>query len=162
MRRLAPLLALSLVAAAPAITEAQVRALLARQEKAWNAGDLTRWAATFSADATFTDQARSNENTIVPYGTSTLAQAEAVVRRTIAKGQGRALESGEVARVTIDGRTAAAVTHVVIRGERRVSCVERSETFQLRGARLVATRQVDTVVRCASQPRPAAPASVPR
>lgn len=146
MRRLLPLTALALIAAAPAITETQVRALIARQQRAWNAGDLTGWARTYAPDARFTDQARSNENTIIPYGTSTLAQAKAQAGRV----RGRAAERGQVRQVWVapDGRTARVSADIVTRLERRTSCAERMETFALTRGRLLATAQTDTVVRC--------------
>ena len=77
-------LVLSLLAtaaqAAPArLADADVRAFVARQSKAWNAGDLGGYFALFTPDATFTDQALARDGRVVPYGTSTLAHVQAVV-----------------------------------------------------------------------------------
>src|SRR6058998_2269301 len=103
MRRVL-LLALACIAAAPVLTEAAVRAFVARQEHAWNAGDLTGYFAGFAPGAVFVDQARANDNTIVPYGQSTVAQARRQTARAVAKGQ--VSEAGQVLRVRIDGPTA--------------------------------------------------------
>src|SRR3569623_1405964 len=76
-------------AAPAAISEAQGRALVARQSRAWNAGDLAAYFATFSPSARFTDQALGNDNKIVPYGVSTRNEAPAQSRRTQANGAAR-------------------------------------------------------------------------
>ncbi len=166
MRSLVPL-TLFLSGAAPAVTVADVRALIAKQEAAWNAGNVAAWAATYAPAAIFTDQARSNENTVVPYGTSRLPQAKTQARKALAKAKVR--EIGQVlhVRVGADGKTAGALSYVVTRletgGRVRLICAERAATFSLAGGGLRATSQTDTVVRCrVSRPRPGGPASAPR
>ena len=153
MRRLLLAAAVLTVAAGPApVTDAKVRDLIARQQRAWNAGDLKTYFAAYTPDAVFVDQARSNENTIVPYGRSALAQARANSRKALAKG--KLSENGQVVRVEVspDGRSARAAINVVLRapsaGGQRTSCVQRLQTFVARGARLVSTGQTDTIVRC--------------
>ena len=148
MRRLVLLAALAATAAAPALSEAQVRAFVARQERAWNAGDLPAYFAGFSPDAVFVDQARGNDNSIVPYGKATLAEARRQARRVAAKG--RPSEAGQVLRVQLgpDGRSARVWSFEVIRAAGRTSCAERLQTLTLRGGRLVSTGQTDTIVRC--------------
>jgi 3-phenylpropionate/cinnamic acid dioxygenase small subunit len=139
-------------AAAPRLTEPQVRAFVERQSRAWNAGDLAAYFATFAPEARFTDQALSNENKLVPYGVSSLAQARAQTRKTLAKSKVR--ETSTVTAVTIapDGKTARVTARTVsdIAGAaaaRRV-CAVRVETVALTPAGLRSTGQTDTIVRC--------------
>jgi hypothetical protein len=151
MRRLAILLAALLtISAAPALTAAQVRDFLARQERAWNRGDLAGYFAGYDREAVFVDQARSNENTIVPYGRSTVRQAQAQARRTFAEAKVR--ETGEVRRIEIAGATARVWTFEVTRIERagrvQTYCAERLQALSRVGARIVSTGQTDTIVRC--------------
>jgi hypothetical protein len=148
MRRLVLLAALLCAAAAPALTEAQVRAFVGRQERTWNAGDFGAYFAGFAPDAVFVDQARGNDNSIVPYGKSTLAQARHQARRAAAKG--KPSEAGQVLRVQLgaDGRSARVWSFEIIRAAGRTSCAERLQTLALRGGRLVSTGQTDTIVRC--------------
>lgn len=153
MRALALLLCL---AAAPAlaqgarITDADVHAFAARQEQAWNAGDLDRYFAGFTADARFTDQAYVGDKPPVPYGTSTLAQAKAQARRSAARSRERA----EIRRIEIaaDGRSArvtARVGSAVTSGGRaRRLCASRVQTLTLAAGRLRSTGQTDTYVNC--------------
>jgi len=138
--------------AEPRLTEPQVRSLAERQSRAWNAGDLAAYFATFAATARFTDQALGNDNRIVPYGVSTLAQARAQSRKTLARGKVReALSIGAVT-LAADGRGAELTAEVVIdiigAGPARRICAKRSETFALTPAGLRATGQTDTIVRC--------------
>jgi hypothetical protein len=138
--------------AGPQLTQTQVRGLAARQSKAWNAGDLAAYFATFSAAAHFSDQALGNDNRIVPYGASTLPQAREQSRKALSQNKVR--ETQTVASVTLagDGRTAELVADVVtnISGARtaRRICAKRTETFALTPAGLRATGQTDTIVRC--------------
>jgi len=150
---LACLLLAAPAAAAPArIAEPDVRALAERQSRAWNAGDLTAYFATFSPGARFTDQALGNDNRIVPYGVSTREEAHAQSRRALAKGA--AHESATIDAVTVapDGRTARLSARVVTRissgGTVRQVCARRVETFELTAAGLHADAQTDTIVRC--------------
>ena len=79
------LLAATALAAAPAwgaaLSEAQVRAFVGKQERAWNAGELDAYFSTFRPDAVFTDQYRTPAGQLVPYGSSTLAAARTQSRK---------------------------------------------------------------------------------
>lgn len=140
----------------PRLTEPQVRALAAHQSRAWNAGDLGAYFATFAPSARFTDQALGNDNRIVPYGVSTLAQAREQSRKTLARGKVR--ETATVTAVTLapDGRaaqlTAEVVTVVAGAGAPRRVCARRTETFAVTAQGLRATGQTDTIVRCRGAP----------
>jgi hypothetical protein len=152
------LLALALagpaVAAPSRLSEADVRGLVERQSRAWNAGDLAAYFATFSPTARFTDQALGNDNRIVPYGVSTLAQARAQSRRTLAAGKVREALTVEAIAVAPDGRSARlsarAASDIARAGVVRRVCARRTETFELTPAGLRATAQTDTIVRCRS------------
>jgi hypothetical protein len=155
MRPLA-LLLLAVLSAGPAlgqaarITEADVHAFAARQELAWNAGDLDRYFAGFTPDARFTDQAYVGDKPPVPYGTSTLAQAKAQAGRT----KVRSRERGEVRRIELaaDGRSARVTSRVgsVVEsdGKARRLCASRVQTLTLAGGALRSTGQTDTYVKC--------------
>lgn len=138
------------------LSEPQVRDLVARQERAWNAGDLAAWAATYAPGAVFTDQALGSNNRIVPYGQSRLPEALAQARRTLRRS--KVEESVRIRRVSIsaDGRGAAALadvrTRIETRGAVRWSCAERLESMALVRGRLKAVRQTDTLVRCRRAP----------
>jgi hypothetical protein len=140
------------VAAPARLSEADVRGLVERQSRAWNAGDLTAYFATFSPTARFTDQALGNDNGIVPYGVSTLAQAQAQSRRTLAAGKVREAVTIDAVTVAQDGRSARlsarAVSDITRAGVGRRVCVRRIETFEATPAGPRATAQTDTVVRC--------------
>lgn len=153
MRRLALLLALaatSALAQGARITEADIRAFVARQEQAWNAGDFDRYFAGFSAGARFTDQAYVGDKPPVPYGTSTLAQAKAQARRSASRSR----ERGEIRSVEIaaDGRSAKVTSRVgsavTEKGRARRLCASRVQTLTLDGGRLRSTGQTDTYVNC--------------
>ena len=149
---LALLMATQAMAAAPRLSEPQVRAFVERQSRAWNAGDFAAYFATFTPEARFTDQALSNENKVVPYGVSTLAQARAQTRKALAKSKVR--ETSTVSAVTIapDGRsarvTARTVSDITNAGAARRVCAVRVETLALTPAGLRSTGQTDTIVRC--------------
>jgi len=152
MRVLALLAAGLLAAAAPArLTDADVRAFVARQERAWNAGDVATWAGLFTSDARFTDQARSGRE-MVAYGTSTLPQARQQAQRFFSQSKVR--ESGQVQRVEIqpDGRAARVVVRKVSRieaaGRVRLSCAESVQTLVLAGGRILSRGRTDTLYRC--------------
>src|SRR4051794_26685726 len=110
MRRLAALLILALATAAQAaparLGEAEVRAFVERQSKAWNAADLAAYFALFTADAAFTDQARAKDGRVVPYGTSTLAQARAQTKRAFATSRVHEATTIRTIRISPDGRSA--------------------------------------------------------
>ncbi len=154
--RLGLLLAAALMTAAPAlaggVSDAQVRAFVAAQQRAWNAGALDAYFAAFTPDAVFTDQYRTPSGQVVPYGSSTLAQARAQSRKF--RSGASIAETGEVQWITVaaDGRTAQVVSRVVsrIRGARglRVTCAERRQDIILAAGRLRSTGQTDTFARC--------------
>jgi hypothetical protein len=141
--------------AQPAITEAQVRAFVARQEAAWNAGELDRYFAGFTPQARFTDQAYVGDKPPVPYGTSTVAQARAQARKTLARAKPR--EAGRVTRIQMgaDGRSARVVSNVASTvdtgGKVRRLCAYRGQALVLRDGRLLSTGQTDTFFKCASR-----------
>lgn len=152
MRALVVAAAVLLAAAAPArLTDADVRAFVARQERAWNAGDVPAWAALFTPDALFTDQARSGRE-MVAYGTSTLAQARTQAQRFFSQSQVR--EGGQVQRVEIqpDGRTARVVirkvSQITTGGRIRRSCADSVQTLVLSGGRILSRGRTDTLYRC--------------
>jgi hypothetical protein len=157
MRALIPLLALvaTPALAQPAITDAQVRAFVSAQEKAWNAGQLDRFFAGFTAQARFTDQAYVGDKPPVPYGTSTLAEARTQARKALARSRSR--EAGRVTSVRIgsDGRSAQVVSNVASTvdtgGKVRHLCAYRGQALVLRGGRLLSNGQTDTFFKCASR-----------
>lgn len=141
--------------AQPAITDAQVRAFVARQEAAWNAGDLDRYFAGFTPRARFTDQAYVGDKPPVPYGTSTLAEARTQARKALARARSR--EAGRITRLRIgaDGRSAQVVSNVASTvdsgGKVRHLCAYRGQALVLRGGRLLSNGQTDTFFKCASR-----------
>jgi len=132
------------------LTDAAVRAFVARQEAAWNAGALDRYFGGFTPEARFTDQAYVGDKPPVPYGTSTLAEARAQSRRT----KGASHETGRVVslRIAADGRSAQVVTRIeaMIRtdGKTRRLCASRGQALVLRGGRILSTGQTDTFFKC--------------
>ena len=153
MRRLAPLALVLLTAAAPArLTEPQVRAFVARQSAAWNARDLAAWAATYTPEARFTDQALANSNTIVPYGSSSLKEARVQVRKTFAKGPAGEVLVVDSVTLAPDGRGARVSAHAVSQSGGQRVCAQRVETVALTSGGLKATAQTDTIVRCRAAP----------
>jgi hypothetical protein len=148
-----PLALAALTAAAPVrLTEAQVRAFAARQTALWNAQDLAGYFATFTSGARFTDQALANSNTIVPYGSSSVAQARALAAKSRARG--RLSEAVAVQSIVLapDGRGARLSAHVVSQVAGRQFCAQRVETLALTPAGLRASAQTDTIVRCRVTP----------
>ena len=141
-------------AAAPVrLAEPQVRAFMERQSRAWNAGDLTAYFATFTADAHFTDQALGNDNRIVPYGVSTVAQARTQVGKTLAKSKVRETTVVTAVSIAPDGRsarvTAKTGSQIAAAGAPpRQVCAVRVATVALTPAGLRTTGQTDTIVRC--------------
>jgi hypothetical protein len=141
-------------AQAARVTEADIHAFAARQEQAWNAGDLDRYFAGFTADARFTDQAYVGDKPPVPYGTSTLAEAKAQARRAAGKSR----ERGEIRRIEIapDGRSARVTSRVGSTVEAsgkppRRLCASRLQTLVMSGGGLRASGQTDTFVKCSSR-----------
>jgi len=140
--------------AAPArLAEPQVRVFVERQTRAWNAGDLAAYFATFTPDARFTDQALSNENKVVPYGVSTVPQARTQARKTLAKAKVRETTVVTAVAIAPDGRSARVTSRTSsdITGPgaapRRVCAVRVATVAQtISGVRTSA--QTDTIVRC--------------
>lgn len=150
------LLALPLAAAAaPArLTETEARAFVERQSKAWNAGDLGAYFSLFAPGASFTDQGRAKDGRVVPYGTSTLAEARVQTRKARAKMKLAEATAIRAIRMAPDGRSAtveAAEQIVQTRagGARRL-CAERLQTLVLTSAGLRSKGQTDTYVNCRS------------
>ena len=139
--------------AAPArLTEAQVRGFVARQERAWNAGDLAGFFPLFTADATFTDQARSKDGRLVVYGTSTVVQARTQAHRLFGKSKVRETDVVRAVRIAPDGRSArvaaVAQSQITTAGKTRRFCAETDQTLVLTPQGLRSKGQIDTVVTC--------------
>lgn len=152
------LLATLLLTATPAlaqsaITDAQVRAFVARQEQTWNAGKVDAYFAAFTPEARFTDQAYAGDEPPVSYGTSTLAQARAQARKAFARS--KVAEAGQVTEIRIadDGRSARVVSRVTFvvssDGKVRRTCAYRGQALVLRDGRLLSNGQTDTIYKCA-------------
>ena len=143
---------LALPAWAASLTEGQVRAFVAEQERRWNAGDLDGYFAGFRPDAVFTDQYRTPSGQIVPYGSSDLAKARAQSQKF--RAGAKVAETGEITRITLgpDGRSAQVASRVVSRIQnakgQRVTCAERRQELVLAGGRLRSKGQTDTFTRC--------------
>jgi hypothetical protein len=142
--------------AATGISEAEVRALVERQRQAWSRGDLDAYFATFAANARFTDEARGSDNAIVPYGSSTVAEARRNARRSLATTKIAEEVAIKAVAISADGRGAAIVADVRTRLETadgvRWSCAERVESFARLPQGLRAIGQTDTLVRCRRRP----------
>ncbi|MBW8812183.1 MAG: nuclear transport factor 2 family protein [Caulobacterales bacterium] len=147
----------ALAAAGPAgaasrLDEAAVRAFLARQERLWNARDLTGFFATYAPDAVIADQARTGDGKIVPYGQSSVSQARAQARRAFARSKVRQASEAPRVEVAPDGRSARTFARQTSRietgGKVRTVCGESVQTLALSGGRIVSRGQTDTVVRC--------------
>jgi uncharacterized protein (TIGR02246 family) len=157
MRRPVLLIALLAVSAEAQATparldEAAVRAFVERQDRAWNAGDLGAFFATYAPDAIFVSQARNSQNGVTPFGRSTLPQARAQARRTFARGH--VSQQTRIDRIAIapDGRTAQLhaqqTTRSIADGQVRVLCGEVDQVLALVGGRILSRRETDTAVRC--------------
>lgn len=139
-------------AAQAPVTEAAARAFVARQEAAWNAGQLDRYFAGFTPSATFTDQAYVGDKPPVPYGTSRLAEAKTQAARAFARSKIR--ETGHVTRVQVaaDGRSARVVSSVAstveTAGKVRSLCAYRGQALVLQGGRLLSNGKTDTFFKC--------------
>jgi uncharacterized protein (TIGR02246 family) len=158
MRRFAVLIALfgslaTTAQAAPArLTEAEVRAFVARQEKAWNAGDVAGFFGLATPDASYTDQARAKDGRVVPYGTSNLAQARAQASRFFARSRTRETITLRAVQIAPDGRSARIEAHedavITSPGRRRHICAETVQTVVLTRAGLRSKGQTDTLAPC--------------
>jgi hypothetical protein len=157
-RSLAPFLgAIGVALAAPAwsqapISDADALRLVADQEAAWNAGQLDRYFATFTPDATFTDQAYVGDKPPVPYGTAKLAEARANARRAFLRKPWPS-EAARVLRIErpADGsvRVVAAVGSTIREDARlRRFCASRVLVLVRTGGALRARSRTDTFVRC--------------
>ena len=138
--------------AAPRLTEAEVRAFVERQSKAWNAGDLGGYFALYAPDARFTDQARAKDGRVVPYGTSTLAEAKAQTRRARAGSKVQEVTTLRAIQIAPDGKSAqvaAAEASAIATGARtRRLCAERVQTIVLTPAGPRSKGQTDTYLAC--------------
>ena len=138
--------------AAPRLTEAEVRAFVERQSKAWNAGDLGAYFALYTADARFTDQGRAKDGRVVPYGTSTLGEARAQTRRARAGSRVQEVTTIRAIQIAADGKSAqvaAAEASEIATGARtRRLCAERIQTIILTRAGPRSKGQTDTYVSC--------------
>lgn len=143
-------------AAQAPLGDAAVRAFAARQARAFNAGDLAAYFATFAPKAVFTVQALGSDNRITPYGSSTVAQARTQLSKTL--GRSRVVETVEVRRVAISGTGRGAAfsarvrTRIEAEGRVRLSCAERLTSLSQVGGSLRALSQTDTLVRCRTAP----------
>jgi len=139
-------------AAAPRLTEPEVRSFVERQSRAWNAGDLAGYFGLFTADARFTDQARARDGRVVPYGTSSVPQARTQAMRFFAGS--KVVETTAIRQIALapDGRAARVVSDEVSiltgAGRRRRECAERVQTVVQTPAGLRSKGQTDTLVRC--------------
>lgn len=146
----------AVLAAAPVwaagLGEAEVRAFVVRQERAWNAGALDLYFGGFSPDAVFKDQYRTPAGQLVPYGQSDLEKARSQSRKF--RASAKVEEKGEIVRIALapDGRTAQVVSRVTSRvegpGGLRITCAERRQEVTLAAGRLRSKGQVDTFSRC--------------
>mgnify|MGYP000927258592 CR=1 FL=1 len=139
--------------AAPRLTEAQARAFAQRQEAAWNARDLDSYFALFTKDAVFIDQTRDiKHGGMIPYGTSTLAQARAAATKFLAGAT--STERGTIDKVEIarDGASARLVgrevTTIQSKGRTRKACADTEQTLVLVGGQIRSKGQTDTITRC--------------
>ena len=154
MRRV---LAIALLIASPAfaqgaITDAAARAFIARQERAWNSGDLAAYFAGYAPGATFTDQAYVGDKPPVPYGTSTLPQARAQVRKALTRS--KASETAQIQRITptADGRAVIVVARVAstlhAAGKTRRLCAVRRQILISHQGRVHSSGKTDTYYPC--------------
>jgi hypothetical protein len=139
-------------ARAAGLSEADIRAFVAQQERAWNAGALEAYFTAFRPDAVFTDQYRTPAGAVVPYGSSTLPQARIQSRKF--RAASKVAETGKILRIAVgpDGRTAEVVSRVIsrIQGAKglRVTCAERRQQLVLTAGQLRSKGQTDTFSRC--------------
>ncbi len=147
------LAALSAAAAEPRLTEPAVRAFVARQEAAWTGRDAQAFAATFTPDAVFVDQARNSNGGVTSNGSSTLAQATAQARRFFARARFRETATVDRVEIAADGRSARVYGHETTRIETsghppRTLCAETEQTVIFARGRILSRGQTDTGLRC--------------
>ena len=139
-------------AAAAGLTEAQVRDFAARQEKTWNARDLTGFFAMFTPDAVFIDQTRTPKGELILYGQSDRDKAKELARKFLAGST--SVERGVIDKVAIapDGRSATVIgreiTTIQTGGKTRKVCANTQQTLVLSGGAIRSKGQTDTVTRC--------------
>jgi uncharacterized protein (TIGR02246 family) len=143
-------------AAEVGLTDASARAFVARQDAAWNARDAHAFAATFTPDAVFIDQAVGSDGKVIANGRSTLTQATLQSRRFFARTQFH--ETVVVDRVAIapGARTAQVFAQTTTRlasphtgRNGRTYCARTEQTLVLAHGRLLSRGQTDTDIRCA-------------
>lgn len=143
------LIALVLAAGLAAPPEADIRALVERQQRAWNTADLTGYFSVFTPDAVFVDQGRGSGK-ITPYGRATLKEAQRQTRRFLATSKSQ--EAGQVTAVQVSGQQARAFSRltskITSKGATRTTCVDREQVFRLDGGRWKISTQTDTISRC--------------
>ncbi len=143
--------ALACGAAEVGLTDASARAFVARQDAAWNARDARAFAATFTPDAVFIDQAIGSDGKLIANGRSTLPQATAQSRRFFARTQFH--ETVVVDRVAIaaDARSGQVFAHTTTRlkAPTRTYCARTEQTLVLARGHLLSRGQTDTDIRCA-------------
>jgi hypothetical protein len=152
----AALLALVALGASPALaaglSDPEIRAFVAGQQAAWNARAVDRFFGLFTPQATFSDQYRTPDGKIVPYGSSTRTQAQAQTRKFLAKA--RSTEAGELVRIerSRDGRSVIVLSRVTSRQETgakmRTLCAERVQRLSVMGGRIRSAGQSDTFMAC--------------
>ena len=155
-----PVLLLALATlAAPAqaaetrLSEPAIRAFVARQEAAWNGRDAAAWAASFTPDAVFIDQARNSNGGVTANGSSTLAQATARARRFFAHAKFHEASAVDRVEIAPDGRSARVFGHEAAQVETptrplRTLCAQTEQTLVLVAGRIRSRGQTDTDVRC--------------
>lgn len=146
-------LSASAQAAEPRLTEASVRAFLARQDAAWNARDAHAFAAAFTPDAVFIAEARNSNGGITSNGSSTLAQAIAQARRFFARAKFHETAVADRIEIAADGRSARVFGHEVTQMEskdrpRSTLCAETRQIVVLVKGRILSKGQTETDVRC--------------
>ncbi len=138
--------------AAAGLTEAQVREFAGRQEKAWNARDLTSFFAMFTPDAVFIDQTRTPKGELIPYGQSDRTKAKAMAEKFLAGST--SIERGVIDKVVIapDGRRAVVtgreITTIQTGARTRKVCADTQQTLVLSRGAIRSKGQTDTVTRC--------------
>ena len=147
------LLPATAMAAAPSrLDEAQVRAFVSRQSKAWNAGDLEGFYALFTPDAVFSDSARAPDGEVFPYGSSGLSEAKAQSQRALAGAKAHETTTIRSVAIARDGGSARVVSRevsvITAHGRTRRSCAERVQTIVATPKGLRSKGQADSIVRC--------------
>ena len=129
-----------------------MRTFVARQEQAWNARELDRYFANFAPEAVLTDQARAADGRIVPYGSSTRAQAMIQARKFLKTSKSLDRAAVQQVRITPGGDGARVILFRTSRletaGKVRNLCAVSVQTLARSAGRLRTTAQTDTFVKC--------------